>query len=29
VPIDGIVIKGKSKIDCSMVTGESVPVSVE
>ena len=29
VPIDGVVVEGSSKIDCSMVTGESFPVSVK
>ena len=28
VPLDGIVIKGKSLVDTSFLTGESVPVSV-
>lgn len=26
IPVDGIIIKGKSIIDESMVTGESIPV---
>lgn len=29
VPLDGIVIKGKSLVDTSFLTGESVPVSVK
>ena len=29
VPLDGIVIKGKSLVDTSFLTGESIPVSVK